>query len=139
MERTKCQASLASSGRAAFLTACNGSRISLTFGKNLQDLIAFLKSGSSVAASIPPNASSHGGSLGATSSLCSTPKRNSHSLINFSGESERPCVLDGEIGSSWFSIYPLPRCGQDRAVRKFVDVGTEVREGIALLDGECFG
>jgi hypothetical protein len=47
--------------------------------------------------------------------------------------------LDGEFGSGWLSIYPLSQCGQDRAVRKFVYVGTEVREGIALLAGECFG
>ena len=91
--------------------------MSLIFGKNLQDLSAVLKSGSRVSASIPPKASSQRGSLGAISALCSIPKMNSHCLINWPVESERSCVSDGEIGSSWFSIRsPLPQSGQDRAV-----------------------
>src|SRR5262249_15921973 len=89
-------------------------RISETFGKNLQALSAFLKIGSSTSGFIPPNVSCQSGSMGATSSLCSTPNRNSHCLIR-SSEAKRSCVLDCEVTPSLVSIGYLSRL-EDRAV-----------------------
>jgi len=86
----------------------------VTFGKNLQDLRAFLKSDSRVAGSIPPNASSHKGNLGPISSLCSTPNLKSHSLIKASVEAEGLGVSDGEIGSSFIELDSFRRSGVDR-------------------------
>ena len=84
-----------------------GSKISDTFGKNLQVVSARLKRDSSVSASIPPKASSHKSSFGATSSLCSAPKFQSQSLISAAVESEGFGVLDGELGWGLFSSWSI--------------------------------